>query len=130
YGNENKVATTVVRQLLLERRIDCERGVEEAERVAVGGRLRDELGADDTAGTAAIVDDYLLPEELGQARCDQPGEKIRAATGHERHDHAYRSGWIIRRGACGRNDCASRRGKYPAKAGACVDLHRPSPPSS
>src|SRR6185295_5286416 len=95
-GREDEVAAAVVGQLFLQSGIDGKCGVEYAQRVAVRRSPGDQLGADDTAGAAAIVHDDLLSQELGETWRDHPGEKVGTATRHERHEHADRSDGIVR----------------------------------
>ena len=48
------------------------------------------LGADRSAGAAAVVDDELLAELLRQLRGERPRERVGAAAGRERRDEADR----------------------------------------
>jgi hypothetical protein len=62
-------------------------GRAEEERIAVGLRRRDRLGADRSAGSAgAVLDHEWLPERRAEPICDEAGDNVNPA-GRERHDH-------------------------------------------
>ena len=83
-----------------EVRDDHERpGKTEQERVAVGCRGRDELGADQARGARAIVDDDLLAEHFAEALRDDARHHVDRTARGRRRDHADRPVGIIRVGA-------------------------------
>src|SRR5438034_1091971 len=62
-----QVLQRVVGQLLEEVRVDRELAdVGDQQRVTVGRRSRDDLGAGDASGAGPVLDHDLLPERLGQ----------------------------------------------------------------
>jgi hypothetical protein len=61
------------------------------ERVAVGGRLGDELHADVEVCTGAIVDDDVLSIALAHGFCEQPRNGIDRAARWRRHHQPYGS---------------------------------------
>ena len=75
---------------LVERRVHRMRDRDDQQRVAVrrcGGRG---LGAEHTAGAAAIVDEHLVPELFGKLVRYQSPDHIVAAAGRKRNDQPYR----------------------------------------
>ncbi len=68
-----EVLERVVGQLLVEVRADDVRRAGEKQRVAVGRRLRHEVGADRAARAGLVLDEELPPE-----RSDSRGASIRA----------------------------------------------------
>ena len=60
-------------------------GRDQEERIAVGGRAHDRLGADIAAGTRPVLDDEWLAKPLRQPLTDQAREDVgRAAGGNGR----------------------------------------------
>ena len=66
------------------------RGIGEAERVAVGGGVRDRFGAEIAAGAGAVLDHELLAEPLTKLLRHDAGDNVGAAAGRERHDQMDR----------------------------------------
>ena len=58
------------------------------QRVAVGRRLRHQLGADRGIAAGAVLDHHRLPPMLGHFRTHDAGDGVGRAAGRERHDHA------------------------------------------
>ena len=56
------------------------------QRVAVGRRTRDRLGAQDRAGARTVLDHERLLERFGQVLAELAGKDIGRAAGRERHD--------------------------------------------
>ena len=65
--------------------------------VAIGRRLRDEIGAYRCVSASAIIDYHLLAEEFGQSRREQARNRVRAAARRHRHDETHRAGRVILR---------------------------------
>ena len=70
----------VERQLVVELRIDRVRRQREQDRVAVGRRLRDDIGADVAGSAAAVVDDDRLAQRGRERFVQDPRDNIGAAT--------------------------------------------------
>src|SRR5262249_57342561 len=101
------VADEIEIELVEERCIDRRRHVDHEQRVAVGGRAYNGLGAD-VAGTArTVLDDELLAEMLRQPLPYQSGDDVGRAGRPEWHDHAHRSRRISLRRSDAR-DCRER----------------------
>src|SRR3954467_12870609 len=64
-GDRRDVADEIETKLFVQRSIDRVCRGDQEERVAIGGRTDDRLGADITAGTRAIFDDEWLTKPLG-----------------------------------------------------------------
>jgi len=64
-GDRRDVADEIETKLFVQRGIDRVRRGDQEERVAIGGRTDDRLGADITAGTRPIFDDEWLTKPLG-----------------------------------------------------------------
>jgi len=92
------VAEKIEIELVIQRRVDgvCRR--DKQKRVAVGCRLGGEVGADDAAGAAAVIDEDLLAEPFAELVGDDAADHVVAAAGRERDDHADRAARIIVRG--------------------------------
>ncbi len=60
------------------------------ERVAVGGCLRDPVGAIHPAGAGDVFDDDRLPQDLAHALSEQPRQHVVRPAGCERIDHGER----------------------------------------
>ena len=59
---------------------------DDEQRVAVGRRRRDGLGADGGAATRPVLDDDVLADPVLQVLGDDAGERVDRAAGEERHD--------------------------------------------
>src|SRR5258706_11783324 len=79
--------------------------------MAVGSRLRDDLGADDAARAGAIVHDDGLSERLAQPLRDDARSDVVAAPGRERRDEADRPVRIVIGAESWRRE--QRRGAQP-----------------
>jgi hypothetical protein len=89
--DRREVAQRVVAELRIERRVDRHRaGVGHPQRIAVGRRLGDELGADRAAGAGLVVDHDGLPERALQLVDEQSCVRIERATGREADDDLHR----------------------------------------
>ncbi len=90
-GHWGKIADGAIGQLLVNRGVKCVRadGAEQ-ECVAVGRRLGDTLGADNTCRGADVLDDDLLVQEFAHARRKDASQDIERAAGREWHDHGQR----------------------------------------
>ena len=91
---------------------------DEKERVAVGRRLRNWLGADASAGTRPVLDDEWLAKPIGQPLPDQACENVRSAAGGLADDNAHRSRGIRLPAGCFRQ--LGKRG------GANAELQHPA----
>src|SRR6266704_3399548 len=100
--NRHEVALRVVREVLVQARVDRDRGVRRDEKgVTVGRGLRRRLGADVAARAGAVVDDELLLERLGERLRELARIEIRAAArrrGHDEPDRPRRPGALRVRG--------------------------------
>ena len=67
------------------------------QRVAVGRRLRHDVGADQRARAGAVLDHDGLLERRGQAIADGARQHVGERAGRIRHDEAQRPGRIILR---------------------------------
>ena len=70
------------------RRGGAERDVAEQQRVPVGRRLGDLIGADRSAAAAHVLDHERLSHRFGEALRDQPRQHVGGGAGRERHDDA------------------------------------------
>ena len=77
------VADEIEIELVVERRVDRVRRRGQEERVAVGRRVHDGLGADIAAGARPVLDDELLAEPLRQPLPHQPRDDVGRAAGAE-----------------------------------------------
>ncbi len=94
-GDRRKVVHRVIRQLGDEGCIHRVLMVGKEQRVAVGRGVLGDLRAIHTRSTAAVIHDGLLAPDLGEMRCEQPGEKIRRAARIRRRDDTDRMTRII-----------------------------------
>src|ERR1041384_7452547 len=78
----------------VERGIDRIRRHDLQQRVAIGRRLGDHLGADVAAGARAILDDELLAEALRQPLTHQARLDVGGPSGRKADDDAHRPRWI------------------------------------
>ena len=91
HGDAGEILGGIERQLGVERRRDRVRGDRvEADRVAVGGRLGDDVGADIAARARAVLDDELLAGQLTELGADDAGECVGRPAGRKDHDVAHR----------------------------------------
>ncbi len=67
------------------------------DRVAVRRRFRGLLHSDQPACAAAVIDDELLTEILGEFVRELAGGDVAAAAGSEWHNHTHGLGWILLR---------------------------------
>src|SRR5262245_15338587 len=67
---------------------------DQEQRIAVGRRTYDRLGADIAAGTRPALDDELLAEPLREPLADQASDDVGAAAGRKADDDAHRPGRI------------------------------------
>src|SRR5262249_46851035 len=78
----------------VERRVDRAEGTAQEERVSVGRRTYNRLGADIAAATRAIFNDELLTQPLRQPLPDEPRSNVARAGWSERHDQVHPPRWI------------------------------------
>jgi hypothetical protein len=67
------------------------------------------LGADHAAGAAAVVDEHLVAELLGELVGDQPPDHVIAAAGRERNDQPHRLVGIVGGGRRGQRQQQRQR---------------------
>ncbi len=103
---------------LVEERIDHVHRSRHQQRVAVGRRLGDGIGADDAGGTAgAIFDDEVLPDRLVELLHQNARDAIDRPARRKRHDDAHGARRI---GLC---RCGLlRRGKEPQQRAPSVTI--------
>ena len=95
------------------------------QRVAVGRRLRDRIGADDRAGAGPVLDDEGLLELFGEMLRDDARVDVGRTAGAERHDHAHLPRRIVLR--LGRTERSEREQREGDNAQQCHELPpRPS----
>jgi hypothetical protein len=87
---------------------------EEAQRIAVGSRAHDRLGADIAAPTWTIFNDELLTQPLRQPLPDEPRSNVGRAGWSERHDQVHRPRRI------GLRPCDARDGRQ--RGSACCEM--------
>jgi hypothetical protein len=95
--DRHEVADGVVGRLRLGVEVDGDGADAHQQRVAVGGRLGDELVADRGIAAGAVLDDDLLAEHLGELGRDEPRGDIGAAAGGRGHDQPDRPGGVALR---------------------------------
>src|SRR5262245_42038492 len=91
------VADEIEIELVVERRVDRVESTAQEERVAVGGRAHDGLGADIAAAPRPIVDYELLAEPPREPWCDEPRENVGRSAGGRGGDDAHRPRRIVLR---------------------------------
>ena len=95
-------------QVLVERIVDCMAGRRHQQRVAVGGRLGDRVGADRSTRAGLVIDDDRLAPVGTKFLANGPRKDVGATTGRIRHDDSDRLVWI--------GLCACGRRRDPASA--------------
>jgi hypothetical protein len=88
--DRREVALGIVAELGIERRNDTEGRIAHEQRVTIGRRLRDKLGAECGCGARPVVDHDLLAEQLGKLGRDRARGDVGPATRRERDDQPYR----------------------------------------
>jgi branched-chain amino acid transport system ATP-binding protein len=89
---EIALALGVVRQVLVQGRVDDERGVaRDEEGIAVGRGFRHRHRADVARAAGAVLDDHLLLQGLGERRGEQARVQVGAARGRRGHDELDRA---------------------------------------
>ena len=113
-GDGGEIARRVVGHLGIERDVqrDFGRSAQE-ERVAVGRALRDNLGADHAARSAAVVDHHVLSPLFSELLRDRPPQQIVTAAGRIGNHDANRLGRVA---LC----AAAPRGLAPSSAAAAM----------
>ena len=87
--DRRKVALHVVRQLLVQRRIDRRRAhAGDPDGAAIGRRAHHFAGADGAVGTALVVDDDGLVEFLAQLLAQRAGHEVDRPARRKGHDDA------------------------------------------
>jgi hypothetical protein len=86
----HKILRHVVRHFLQDRIDDQRTRADDADRVAVGGRLCDRIGAEHAGLAATIVDQHRLLRDFRHALADQTRDDIVRPAGRERHDQPDR----------------------------------------
>ena len=86
--DRHEIADRIERQLLVQARVDGERGGDAEQRVAVGRRFGDRFGSVQTARAGTVIDDERLPERLAHALRDHARREIGRAAGALRDDHS------------------------------------------
>ncbi len=79
----------VVAELLEERRVDGGSRSCHQQRVAVGGRTRDRLGADVVSGAGPVLDHERLTEAFRQPLADQARPEVDRSARGDGHDDAH-----------------------------------------
>jgi hypothetical protein len=116
HADRRKILLGIERQLGVERRRDGVAGdAVEADRVAVGCRLGDDVGADIAARTALVLDNELLAGELAQFLADDARQHVRGGAGREQVDVAHLLGRPIGLGT--RDARCDHRGRKNAASG-------------
>ncbi|MBI2297250.1 MAG: hypothetical protein HYU76_14725 [Betaproteobacteria bacterium] len=89
----------VVREVRDDHGIDRERAARaHQQRVAVGRRLRHQVGADVAAASPPVVHHDGLPEDFAQRGPDDAGGDVHVAARRIRHDQADGAGGVLLRG--------------------------------
>src|SRR6266496_3815535 len=93
--DRGEVLARVERQRLVERHVDRVGRRRDEERVAVGRRLGDEIGADVAARAGAVLDDDRLAERLAQSRRERPRGEIGDSTRRKSDDKPDRLARVL-----------------------------------
>ena len=82
--------------------------------MAIGRRMRDELGADDAACSGAVLRNHLPAELPAQVRGDHAPDQIVQAAGRERNDDPHLLGGVLlRRRRCREGQDKARDREQP-----------------
>ena len=106
-GDRDEILLGIERQLILgiERRIDGEgAGLADQQRVTVGRRLGDGLGADDMRGAALVFDNDRLAPGFTQLVAERAADHVSDAArrrGDDQRDRTIRIGRRLRHGRAG-----------------------------
>ena len=91
HRNRGEILQRVVVEFAVDRRVDRDfRRAREHQRVPVRRRAHHRFGADRTSSAGAVVDDYLLPQKLGEFLREHSAHVVGAASGGEWHDQPNR----------------------------------------
>ena len=93
--DRHEIGERIVRQLLVERRIDAEACRGEQQCVPIRRRVHRELRCDDAARARPVVDDELLPETPAELARDDTRDEVGVAAGCLRDDEAHGTFGII-----------------------------------
>ena len=124
--DRREIAHGIVGHVPIEARIDGVRGDRRhQQRVAVGRRLRDLIGADIAARAHPVVHHELLAQQLSHLRAHDARDGVGRTTGGEGDDHANRFGRIFVLGVRGRahEGCARKRKHRGKEQSADASLH-------
>ena len=88
-GALQTTADKIVFEVVVERRVDCGRYVDQEQRIAVWGRLCHDFGADVAGRTRPAIDEELLAEPLRQPLTDKPRDDVGCTTGREANDDVH-----------------------------------------
>jgi hypothetical protein len=72
--DRHDVLDEIETEIVIERRIDGIRRAGHQQRVTIGRRMSDQLGAEIAGGAGAVVDDNRLAQALGQPLRDKAGK--------------------------------------------------------
>jgi hypothetical protein len=115
--HESEILAHIEAQVLHHRWIDREaRARAEEERIAVGWRPHDRLGAHDARRPGAILDHDALAEPFGEIRRKQTGGGVGRPAGRERHHQLDRPLGIGREGHCRRERSDQREHATPRRS--------------
>ena len=95
--DRSEVFEGIIAEIGLNKRIHGERPVRaDQQRITVGLRVRDILGADAAAGPGAVLDHDRLPQRFADLIADNAADDVGIAARGERHDQPDRPSRIIR----------------------------------
>src|SRR3990172_320647 len=98
HGDGREILDRVVRYLSVEALGDAVRAVQSDQHgIAIGWRLRREMGTYGAAGSRPVVDDDLLSRALRELRRNRPRTHFAAAARRKGNNYPHRLGWKIRR---------------------------------
>ncbi len=93
-ADRRDVTDEIVVGPVIKRRVDRVRCVSHQERIAVGRRVHDRLGADIAAGARAVVDDELVTELVRQPLRNEARRDVDRAGGRSADNQSHRPGRI------------------------------------